>query len=271
MTTVERSLRLQANQGTALNRATGQAGEIFYDVTNKTLRIYDGRTNTGSILATQTWVNSNTINSSELTTILNSYATTSSLSSYATTASLSSYATTASLSSYATTASLSSYATTVSPGFTGTLTAANVTISGKTKLGSTTERIVPYDQGVLGDITHEWNPSADTGAIIYLTNLSGDPFTINFIGLPLTTFNQAITIVITIEQPQGGTAQLPSIQFDSTDIFYLSPNAQLLSPSADFLDVLSLTILPVQTATFGDASIGTNIVVLATLNGYGYV
>lgn len=59
MTIVDRSIRLQANQSTALNRATGQAGEIFYDITNKTLRIYDGRTNTGSILATQTWVNEN--------------------------------------------------------------------------------------------------------------------------------------------------------------------------------------------------------------------
>ncbi|CAB4125777.1 hypothetical protein UFOVP181_425 [uncultured Caudovirales phage] len=118
MTQVNRSIRLQANQSSALNRATSEPGEIFYDTTNKTLRIYDGRTSSGSILATQTWVNANTINSTELTSALGPYATTASLSSYVTqsslTTQLNSYATTASLSSYATTASLSTYATTVS-------------------------------------------------------------------------------------------------------------------------------------------------------------
>ena len=55
-----RSIRLQSNQSTSLDRSTGQAGEIFYDATNKTLRIYDGRLSSGSILATQTWVTNNT-------------------------------------------------------------------------------------------------------------------------------------------------------------------------------------------------------------------
>ena len=88
-----RSLRLTGRSDTSLNTTRGEVGEIFYDTSTKSLKIYN-RDGTHSDLATQTWVNSNTINSSELTTILNSYATTASLSSYATTASLSSYATT---------------------------------------------------------------------------------------------------------------------------------------------------------------------------------
>ena len=120
MTQVQRSIRLQINQGTALNRSTGETGEIFYDTTNKTLRIYDGRTSSGSILATETWVNANTINQSELTTTLNSYVTntslTTTLNSYVTntslTTTLNSYVTntslTTTLNSYATTASVTS-------------------------------------------------------------------------------------------------------------------------------------------------------------------
>ena len=79
-----RSLRLTGRSDTSLNTTRGEVGEIFYDTSTKSLKIYN-RDGTHSDLATQTWVNSNTINSSELTTILNSYATTASLSSYATT------------------------------------------------------------------------------------------------------------------------------------------------------------------------------------------
>ena len=146
------SVKLIPHDSIDLDRLSYSNGDLVFDVTLGTIRLMDGSTLGGSKLATQGWVNSNTITTASLTTTLNSYvtttaqttalssyATTASLSSYATTASLSSYATTASLSSYATTASLSSYATTAnlalkanlaSPTFTGTVTAPTAIIGG---------------------------------------------------------------------------------------------------------------------------------------------
>jgi hypothetical protein len=50
-TTVQRSIRLTGFDSTFLNRTTGSNGEIFYDQTNKTLRIMDGRIRGGNPLA----------------------------------------------------------------------------------------------------------------------------------------------------------------------------------------------------------------------------
>lgn len=48
---VQRSVRLAGFDSTFLNRTTGSNGEVFYDQTNKTLRIMDGRTRGGNPLA----------------------------------------------------------------------------------------------------------------------------------------------------------------------------------------------------------------------------
>ena len=53
-----RSVRLNARPATALESFVGTAGEIFYDSTNQTLRVYPGNTAAGKILADRDWVNS---------------------------------------------------------------------------------------------------------------------------------------------------------------------------------------------------------------------
>jgi hypothetical protein len=53
-----RSVRLNARPSTTLQSFVGTAGEIFYDSTNQTLRIYQGNTPGGKILADRDWVNS---------------------------------------------------------------------------------------------------------------------------------------------------------------------------------------------------------------------
>jgi hypothetical protein len=56
MTKPLRSIRLLPRSD--YTRFTGSRGEIFYDPVNDTLRVFDSETSGGSILATQTWVNS---------------------------------------------------------------------------------------------------------------------------------------------------------------------------------------------------------------------
>jgi plastocyanin len=53
-----RSVRLNARPATTLESFVGTAGEIFYDSTNQTLRVYPGNTAAGKILADRDWVNS---------------------------------------------------------------------------------------------------------------------------------------------------------------------------------------------------------------------
>lgn len=53
-----RSLRLIKTQAQKLDNLTGEGGELFYDHTNQTLRIFDGKNTVGSILATRAYVNS---------------------------------------------------------------------------------------------------------------------------------------------------------------------------------------------------------------------
>jgi hypothetical protein len=53
-----RSVRLNARPATTLQSFVGTAGEIFYDSTNQTLRVYPGNTAGGKILADRDWVNS---------------------------------------------------------------------------------------------------------------------------------------------------------------------------------------------------------------------
>ena len=53
-----RSVRLNARPATTLQSFVGTAGEIFYDSTNQTLRVYPGNIAAGKILADRDWVNS---------------------------------------------------------------------------------------------------------------------------------------------------------------------------------------------------------------------
>jgi hypothetical protein len=51
----QRSLRLIPK--TDFSRLTGNKGELFYDPVNNTLRVFNGQTPGGEIIATRTWVN----------------------------------------------------------------------------------------------------------------------------------------------------------------------------------------------------------------------
>ena len=53
-----RSVRLNARPASTLQSFVGTAGEIFYDSTNQTLRVYPGNSAGGKILADRDWVNS---------------------------------------------------------------------------------------------------------------------------------------------------------------------------------------------------------------------
>jgi hypothetical protein len=54
----QRSLRIRPFTSAALNDITGSSAEIFYDSTNNSLRVFSGTVPGGSILATQSYVNS---------------------------------------------------------------------------------------------------------------------------------------------------------------------------------------------------------------------
>jgi hypothetical protein len=60
MTLPVRALRLISSDASTLNRFTYESGEILYDPLNKTLRIFDGRTVGGTILATRDWIQTGT-------------------------------------------------------------------------------------------------------------------------------------------------------------------------------------------------------------------
>jgi hypothetical protein len=59
MTTPVRNVRLIANTADTLNRFVYESGEIFWDRTNKTLRIFDGSLVGGTLLATREYVLNN--------------------------------------------------------------------------------------------------------------------------------------------------------------------------------------------------------------------
>ena len=52
-----RTVRLIGRPDSYYERYVGQAGEIYYDNTNQTLRIYPGNIREGKLLADRTWVN----------------------------------------------------------------------------------------------------------------------------------------------------------------------------------------------------------------------
>ena len=68
MTIVNRSVRLTAYSTNSLNINTHNNGEIFFDDDENTLRIYDGRSRGGAILANRPWV-TQTVNNSISTTV----------------------------------------------------------------------------------------------------------------------------------------------------------------------------------------------------------
>jgi hypothetical protein len=58
MTEVNRSIRLQGRTAGGLTGISGTSGEIFYDNTNQTLRLFNGATKGGSLIANRAWVTS---------------------------------------------------------------------------------------------------------------------------------------------------------------------------------------------------------------------
>ena len=68
---INRSLRLIGRIAASLDSSTGSNGEIFYDTTNSTLRIYNGSTRAGTILANRAWVSNQLTNNIEYGNLLN--------------------------------------------------------------------------------------------------------------------------------------------------------------------------------------------------------
>ena len=127
-----RSLRLTPRDTSALNLNSGAQGQIFYDISNATLRVGTGGSNS-NILATRTWVlNNSYVTNSNLSSTLLSYVTSSNLSStllsYVTSSSLSS-----TLSNYVTTSTLSSNLSNYLPLTGGTIN-GNLTFSGTARI-----------------------------------------------------------------------------------------------------------------------------------------
>lgn len=56
MASVDRSLRLQARSASNLDSSGNTNGEVFFDTTNQTLRVFNGTTRGGSIIANRDWV-----------------------------------------------------------------------------------------------------------------------------------------------------------------------------------------------------------------------
>jgi hypothetical protein len=166
MTTAQRSLRLQSYRSSELTTLTFTKGEVFYDADLKTLRIYDGVTGGGAVVATNstittalvpysttTQMNSaistalgGYVTSTGLTTTLNSYSTTTQMNSAISTAlggyvsssslstTLSGYITSSSLTTtlngYTTTAANALNAPIANPTFTGKITAPTAIVGG---------------------------------------------------------------------------------------------------------------------------------------------
>jgi len=66
-----RSVRLIGRNATSLNAASGSTGEIFYDNTNHTLRIFRGNDVGGTILANRAWVADQLINNIDYNNLSN--------------------------------------------------------------------------------------------------------------------------------------------------------------------------------------------------------
>jgi hypothetical protein len=82
MTTAQRSLRLQSYRSSELTSLTFNKGEVFYDADLKTLRVYDGYTGSGLILASKNDFapySTTTQMNSAITTALTGYVTSTSL------------------------------------------------------------------------------------------------------------------------------------------------------------------------------------------------
>lgn len=229
MSVTQHSIKLKPYDSTDLASVTYQNGDVVYDNTNKTLRVMDGVTQGGAKLATQTWVNSNTINSSELTTTLNAYATTASLSSYATTASLSSYAT-------------QTYVTTAIGNIPGPAT-ASTTVSGTVKVDGTS---IVINSGVISAVTQILTGqifNAPVGALTAPDYLPCDgsaylkatyPTLATLLGAPYNVITPTAQTFYTDLRPlEGGFVSLPPGYSDANGTVYcILTNSQVWNNAA---------------------------------------
>jgi cytoskeletal protein CcmA (bactofilin family) len=114
--------------------------------------------------------------------------------------------------------------------------AFDITSNGVIHLGSTSERITPYDD--INNITHDFNDSS----ILYLTNLS-DNFDINLYNVP-TDNNKGIGITVMVEQ--GSTAYTNStfnINDDSQSVLWFGGSLPDGTPNTT--NIFSFSILKI--------------------------
>lgn len=192
------SVKLIPYDATDLAKLSYSNGDVVYDNTNKTIRVMDGTNQGGWPIATQAWVNSTALTSSNLNTNLSAYVTNTSLTtrleSYVTTSSL-----TTALNSYVSnsslTSTLSSYVTNLnlssSLGSYVTTSTLTNTLSSYAKQSSIPT--VPTYTVTTG--------SASGGGSL---SLSGTTF----------TFNPAATYSL----PTASTTQLGGVKVDGTTI-----------------------------------------------------
>lgn len=71
MSATNRSIRLVGRTSTSLNGTAASTGEIFYDITNQTLRIFNGTQVGGTTLANRTWVTGQLLSNIDYNNLLN--------------------------------------------------------------------------------------------------------------------------------------------------------------------------------------------------------
>ena len=180
MTTAQRSLRLQSYRSSELTTLTFTKGEVFYDADLKTLRIYDGVTGGGAVVATNSTIttalvpySTTTQMNSAISTALGGYVSSSSLSTtltnYITIAglasSLTSYVTstglTTTLNSYSTTTQMNSAISTALGGYI-TSSSLTTTLNGYTTTAANALKAPIANPTFTGNITA---PTAIVGGV----------------------------------------------------------------------------------------------------------
>ena len=68
---INRSIRFVGRNSTSLDASTGSTGELFYDTTNSTLRIFNGTNRAGTLLANRAWVTNQLTTNVDYANLLN--------------------------------------------------------------------------------------------------------------------------------------------------------------------------------------------------------
>ena len=68
---INRSIRFVGRNSTSLDASTGSTGEVFYDINNSTLRIFNGNNRAGTLLANRAWVTNQLTTNVDYANLLN--------------------------------------------------------------------------------------------------------------------------------------------------------------------------------------------------------